>query len=424
VTFALPNPNDFESQVQAGQNLISQIQAGDTDSLLQAGISLAGNAIGGQAGAVLTDALGGAMSGYAMAGPMGAAIGAVIGIAEAFSSLSSPADEVVAIWGVSSATQTITQRVAAMASSSLGIYSGNPVGWHMADYCAFASPPGMGSSSLFSILKSSALKIINDSDPHTFGEGVTSQDYNATAASQLQGVTLQSTQALCTPVWFYWYASTQVADCYQDIYFGSGGAGGPPSQLMQTWLQNTNSSAGLSKQTIVQRAIARAPDPAFWSADLYGQTMSSGLFSSGFATVYYNPDLMNAMATVFMMLAAGASVQAIVSELLIQAAILNNSGTNAPGQGPGTLLGGTQNQYGFKQLLAFYINLAKAENEAAGVTPSTWDMVGAVAGGALIAILGGTLAYSLYKHESPIVVAEGGLGRVRTAVGRVGRRFT
>jgi len=421
--FSLPDPNDLNGQIAAGQNLISQVQnaaaTGDVSGLLDAGIALA---LPGTVGTVLTDSMGGALTGLAMAGPAGAAFGAVLGAVEGISSLFAPADSVIGTYGQSEATNTITQRVAKLAGMNTGIYSGNPVGWHMADFCAFAFPPSSSQNAdlfdvVFSAAKTSLIANLTGFGNAGYLSQLPGYFTNPLPASEILSVQ----QALCTPVWFLWYQSQQIVDCDQDLFFGSGGAGGTPNQLLQTWLQNANAVGGLSKNVIIQRAIARAPDPLFWSTDLYGSTFSSGVFSSGFATVYYNVDLINAMATVLMMLAAGASTQAIVSELLMQQAILANSGSKAPGQGTGSLVGGDVNHVGFQQLLAWYINLANAENEAAGLSLGTWGMVGAVALGALATLLVGTLGYSVYTRQSPRVVMQAEWSRTKAAVSRVGR---
>jgi len=211
---------------------------------------------------------------------------------------------------------------------------------------------------------------------------------------------------LCTPVWFDWYQPGQIVDCEKDLFFGSGGAGGNVSALLQTWINSTYAQNGLSQQQIVQRAIASMIDPMYFGSDLYGLPMPSGF--SGWGTAYYNTDLLN----------AGASTQAIVSELLIQSAILAAHG----GQDPtGNKLPGDVklNQYGFHQLLDDHIRMAQTENALIPPAPappaglSTGAQIATVFGAAGATMAVGLLGYSAYTKQSPADVLRGLRSRIR-----------
>jgi hypothetical protein len=420
MAFAIPAEGDFEGQAQAGANLIEQIESGDTAGLLEAGISAIGGPLGSSpGGAMLMDAVGGALSGFAMYGPVGAALGGALGALEgAAGSFFGPADTVIDIYGVSQATQTITGDVQALGAKAPNPLNNHPAGWAMADYLAFARPPS--------------------SSKNVDGFSQTASSVQAYAISQMGGVSagellasvegsgfiagsLQSQVPLCTPVWFEWFTYSSIVDCYQDLLFGSGGAGGDPNALYNAWVQSTLATGSLSQAEIVKRAAAVAPDPFYFSASLYGATFSSGAFGAGYATVYWNPDLLNAMATVMAMRSCGASTQAILSELLIQAAILQKTGGLAPGGGsmPGDI---ALNQYGFRRLLDDYIRLANAQNAAAGISSasaiSTGGMAGSVALGATGALLAGVLGYSLYTRRSPVDVTRAALARTKLALRR------
>lgn len=444
MAFQLPNAGDIEGQVQSGNNLISQIHSAANDptasaGLLEAGISLVANAIGGPGGAVLTDALGGAMSGFAMAGPMGAVAGAIVGLAEGILGLFQGADAVVATVGVSAATQTISAAVQAIGAQHPDILTGKPQGWAMADWAAFARPPHTtkNSKTFFAMMQAVSRYVASTitpglselamSGPYAQNDsGDPSNIANALCGTQWQMTSRCNNytpaqfaawqKSLCTPVWFDWYQPGQIEDCEKDLFFGSGGAGGNVSALLQTWINSTYAQNGLSQQQIVQRAVSSMIDPMYFGSDLYGLPMPSGF--SGWGTVYYNPDLMNAVATVLMMRSAGASTQAIVSELLIQAAILSAHGSQDPS---GNKLPGDVklNQYGFHQLLDDHIRMAQTENalippvSTAPAGLSTGAQIATVFGAAGATMAVGLLGYSAYKKQSPVDVLQGLRSRIR-----------
>ena len=433
--FQLPNPGDIQGQAQQGLTLINQIQSGNTSALLQAGVSLLG-AIPGSGGAILQDAIGGAFSGFAMGGPCGAVIGGIVGLAEGVESVIAGADAVTSVLGVSKATQIIGARVASLSNKNVAVLSGNPQGWAMADWVSFAHPPNTSGNAagFMTLMKNVAgyyVSVVDPVGPAAFepymfqdGDGNPNCIANALCGSNSAPACNQYTAKqflgkqgpLCTPVWFNWYQPSNIVDCNHYLSFGSGGAGGDAAALLSTWQQSTYAQGGLSQADIVQRAIATLPDRLYWSYDLYGTTLPSGV--GGWQTIYYNVDLMNAMATVLMMRSAGGSTQTIVSELLIQSAILAQSGGVDPSGNPlpGNL---TQNQYGFHRFVDDHIKMAIQENAAAGTSLSTSDMVGAVATGATLTVLAGILGYSAYTKQSPVAATGALLARGR----RLGRWF-
>src|SRR5208282_5066356 len=79
---------------------------------------------------------------------------------------------------------------------------------------------------------------------------------------------------------------------------------------------------------IVENALKRRPSARWFAIDLYGALLPTGgkLMGNTWSTVYWDPDTLNAMATVLGMLNVGASTQAIVSELMLQVSILHDEG--------------------------------------------------------------------------------------------------
>jgi len=323
----LPSVGDVQGQAQAGQNLANQIEqaagpGGDPSALLEEGIALAGTAIGGSDGvAIGLETIGGALAGFAMAGPMGAAIAFVGSFASVLEGYVHSADTAVAN-GVSKATLTISSRIAGFGKPvGAGPNIGAPGGWSAADWSAFARPPS-------TTRNASKAAEINDNGRQYMWNASAGKSLKplrpATGSQLLQWI--RSQKPLCTPIWFYWSDPGKVVDCDSDLYFGSGGAGGSVSVLKQRWVQGTTAFAGMTQEQIVNAAIPRLPDPLYWAADLYGIVGPGNMFGSGYSTAWFNIDLINAMATVLTMLSMGASIQAIVSELLIQSYILSVQG--------------------------------------------------------------------------------------------------
>jgi hypothetical protein len=113
----------------------------------------------------------------------------------------------------------------------------------------------------------------------------------------------------------------------------------------------------ISQKACVELALRRAPDPLFFSADLYGCIPNNSY------TIYYNIDLLNALATVLAMISHGASSRAVACELLTQANILQET------QALGHHVGDPANvSPGFRALLDDYLALAHAEDHDKNAT--------------------------------------------------------
>jgi len=419
VAFQLPSASDVQAQKQAGENLAQQIElaaGGNQDavnSLLEAGIAIAGNAIGGLGGDAVA-MVGGALAGLAMAGPMGAAIAAVGAFAQdVVSAFSAGVDTSHAV-GASEATATIANRIQAMGIPvGLGPNIGKPGGWSAADWSAFARPPSStkNTQKLLSIARNGWNYAWNQ----TMGGNVPGNMPYPGLAPQFSTPSAFASfqQPLCTPVFFYWTQPSNIVDCVQDAAFGSGGAGGSVSTLKQRWVQGTTPRLGLSQSQIVEAAIPRLPDPLYWSGMLYAAVGMSGL--SGYSTTYTNVDLLNGIATWLTMLCAGASMQAVVSELLLQSYILGQQGDQDTSGNP--IKNPSQNQYGFHQLVGDAISIAQQENAAMPVASVGFPLsgqIGAFFAGASGMALAAILAYSLFTRTSPLVVTRMAVQRVRS----------
>lgn len=469
---SVPEAGDIAGQVQAGVDLISalaQVANGtlDASALVENGISIAGEALSGGitaaadvVGAVTTTAL----SGLAMTGPTGAAIAdavaagvsaataeipvvgevvavvaAVIEILAAY--VGGGVDSVDQVLGASKATAQICGSIGRFSSSHKSL-SGNPIGWEMADYLAFVRPPSSSTSpekfkSLMSEVAQFYISKSNSYAPELNQSNDTNNIVNAINSfvgvvnSSLPIYTAEEFLSwqvpLCTPVWFDWYKPTGIEDCNTDLTFGGGGdsttalaqwqamvSSSAAQKKLSAWLKATPSVGGLSPTQIVQMAMVAPLDPLYWSSDLYGMVGSSGS-ADGFATVYYNVDLMNGIATHLMMRASGASPMGVLSELLMQSALLSQyGGTDSSGN---SIPNVSKNQYGFHRLVDDYITYVNALGYSQSL--STAGMVGAVVAGAAGATLVGILGYSLWKRQSPLVT----VGQAKSKIIRVGGRY-
>jgi hypothetical protein len=445
MSFQFPQPGDIQGSIQKGNDLINQIQGAANDpsaaaGLLEAGISLAGNAVGGPGGSILTSAVAAGVSGFAMAGPMGAVAGAIFALAEGVLSMFQGANAVIGTVGVSAATQTITAAVQAMASQHPDILTGKPQGWAMADWMAFARPPSSthNTKGFFNLMQAVSRYIASTIPPGSaaFSSGHVPYSQNdsgdpSNIANALCGTQWQISGAncnkytpsqfarwqkpLCTPVWFDWYQSNQIVDCDKDLFFGDGGAGGSVDELKQRWIQSTYAQNGMSQEQIVDNAIAHMIDPMYFGSDLYGVPTPSGF--SGYGTVYYNTDLMNGIATVLMMRSAGALTKSIAAELMIQSAILAAHGAEDPSGNP--MPGDVSlNQYGFHHLLNDHLRMVQEEEAGLAVVPVSTDLslaakIGIVTAAASGAVLVGVLGYSAVTKTSPRETTRLAIARTR-----------
>jgi hypothetical protein len=370
----LPPVGNYVAQAQRGTELIQQITGGDEGPLLQAGVSLV-NAFSGKlggGGAVIVDALSGALSGAAVAGPCGAVVGGVVAAVGAAASMFSPADSVLELIGVSQATQTITANVAALVGAHPNPWTGKPQGWALSDYLYATAYAQTSRSPRWAAVYNSALLQLDTwgrSSPASGGAIWGSGPWTAPSAR------IQDQVTVCTPFLFEWYESADITDCLYDLLFGPGQVGSNTqasanavAALRQDFHQSVYALPHLRQDQIVSRAIARAPDPMWRAAGLFGATYGSGIFNSGWATVYVNLDLANAVATSLAMLSIGASSMAITSELLMQSAILRKSGNLDPAGQPipnATTLAPKQVQFGFHQFVDAWIEQCRRENAAA-----------------------------------------------------------
>jgi hypothetical protein len=427
MSFQLPAPGDIQGQIQAGQNLAQQIEqasgpGGDPSALLEAGIAIAGSSIGGGAG-VAVSTVGGILAGAAMAGPMGAAI-AFVGSVAAILSQAFSGGSTAQANGVSKATATISNRIQSYGTPvGLGPNVGEPGGWSAADWSAFARPPSKtkNQSKLFSMVRN-ALTFYQYTNPGAIGEeaqlffgidnlpdSLNGENPNSFASKQVP---------LCTPIWFNWNNPSLIANCDRDLKFGSGGAGGSVATLKNRWIQGTKPLPGLSQSQIVANAIRNLPDPLYWSSSLYGWVWPSGWEGSDYDTAYFNIDLLNAMASTLNMLSRGASLQAVISELLIQSYILSMQGSEDLTGKPISHV--SDNQYGFHQFVDDYLVMGRAQQQTA-TSPdlSTGAKVGAVLAGVTGAVLVGILGYSAVTKTSPVQTTRLALARA----GQLRRRF-
>jgi hypothetical protein len=415
MSFQLPAPGDIQGQIQAGQNLAQQIEQasgpdGDPSALLGEGIAIAGTAVGGTEGIALST-IGGELAGFAMAGPVGAAIAFLGSYVAVLSSYVKSSDTAVA-YGVSKATETISARIAGFGKPvGSGPNIGAPGGWSAADWSAFARPPSTTNNP-------SKAAAINANGRQYLWNSVAGKSLKPGIATGNQlHQWISSQKPICTPIWFYWSDPNKIVDCDSDLYFGKGGAGGSVGTLKNRWIQGTTSTAGMTQSQIVDAAIPRLPDPLYWAADLYGTIGPGNMFGSGYSTVYVNVDLLNAMATVLTMLSMGASIRAVLSELLIQSYILSVQGSQDTSGGK--IANAGMNQYGFHQLVDDYIRMAQAQQTATSTDLSTGAKIGAVLAGATGAILVGILGYSAVTKTSPVQTTRLALARA----GQLRRRF-
>jgi hypothetical protein len=110
-----------------------------------------------------------------------------------------------------------------------------------------------------------------------------------------------------------------------------------------------------TRDQIVAYAEANRPSPMFYASDLYVAQQQAG--SAGSNQLFGNCATMSGVATVFGLLAAGGSVQSVISELLIQQAVL------------ATPLGPSAVPQLFRLLVEEYLAKAIAEQGTTVATP-------------------------------------------------------
>jgi hypothetical protein len=217
-------------------------------------------------------------------------------------------------------------------------------------------------------------------------------------------------QPLATPVFWGWGEPGSpdqpglINDVENNEFFGKTNKN--ITDFYNIWKGDTtpivnNAGEQLSVQDIMTYAEANRPSPMFYASDLYV------LQTAGRDQIFCNCDVMSGVATVFGQLAAGASCQSIISELLMQQSILQS-------------LDGKVSPL-FRLLVEEYLAKATAEREtatlaAANNPPAGWSTGAKVALGAAVLGVGGLLGYSAYKKESPLVVIQGLKSSIRSRI--------
>ena len=422
----LPGVGQIQGQIKTGMSLLAQIQGGSITSAAEGGFELAAGAAAdvlanlgpkGQAvAAILEGAVAGVATGIgagvaigaaagASIGPWGAVAGAIVGAAVGFAEgefMGAPLPPLAV------ANSTATSAIAGALQGWITAWGqdpdGAPPGQHMADWCAAATPPkSMDSleSKQFLILGKSIVQWASQHDSQglfydhrtkLLGIGNTSptilaywkMSFNPTPGAS--SVSLQEFVSwqipICAPVFWNWFAPTQMAGttCSSSTGGGDNDEGyvtalsypgtqqsmpspNNPKELETIWRQYTRARGGKTANEIVDSAKKRRPSPKWFALDVYGAWLPTGgkLMGNTWSTVYFDCDLLNGMATVLGMLAVGSSTQAIVSELLLQVSILYNSGIkkySAESVSPG-----------LKMLLDDYLYMAHQEHWEAYVKP-------------------------------------------------------
>ena len=365
---------------------------------------LAGAASGFAAGLATGAALGSSL------GPYGAVAGAVIGAAvgfleDEFGSQPLPPMAVNA----TAATAAISAAIVGWNSAWGVTPGGKPQGWNMADWCAAAFPPYKMSSYDGKRLYRLTYAITKWATPfdtqhilfdnRTFAGAVFGdaqgpptvlnfcrRDPGATTfeGKPFAWPLLVSWQVpICSGAfWEWWQVSAMGSACatstggadndedtvtaltYPDAtsYIqGIGNTSGPQgtaAQFLQIWTQMTAARGGLTAKQIVAKAMARRPSALWFAVDLYGAWLPSGARTVGdtWGTVYWDCDLLNAMATVLGMLSVGAPTTAICSELMLQMTILHAEGAKTFSKG--------NISPGIRELLDDYLYMAHQEEWA------------------------------------------------------------
>jgi cell division septum initiation protein DivIVA len=440
----LPVVGNIQGQIATGMSLLGQIQGGNESGAIEGGIGLAVNAAAGalsnlgskgkEVATILEGAAAGAAAGASL-GPYGAAAGAIIGavagfLEDEFGGVSLPPLAVNA----TQATQAISAAVASWNSGATGGWSltpdGHVQGWHMAQWCAAAYPPKtmsnydakrlarLGHTIVTWGAKYDTQNLFHDGRTKLGGGAASMTILNYLQQQKPDPLTFRSWQLpICSDVFWDWYQPSQMGDFCS---VGTGGSipgrdgaayindltypgnhnyapDGTPAALLSAWQQMTTAQGSKTTQQIVKSAVARRPSALWFACDLYGAWLPTAgkLVGANWSTVYFDADLLNAMATVLGMLSVGSSTQAIVSELLLQISILHVSGavTESPDNvSPGVrellddyLYMGHQeywakhsNSRSFAQWVAHYLSLTSPAERSAGVA---WSLSkGPVAG--------------------------------------------
>jgi hypothetical protein len=341
---AIPGAGNVPAQLAQGQALLSQAQSaissGDPNAigaLLSAGVTLASGQTASVVGSLVRFAMtvgGGALAGSA-GGPVGAVVGAVAGAVEAALQGVFGGGVAKATVSYPSASATEIYKLNVQWSGLAGHMGGetqNPQGWTLCDYLAAKYPIRL---SKYSIKTRSLLLLDNISqsawlDMGNTGPAPVGYAPDDLAEAQLVGqarASALSAPPLCTPVFWLWAQSSEIADCSHNQYNVS------PLPLPQLWTLWQNDSGGLDftgpggKMTvamIMARAEAFRPDPFFWSSALYW-------FDGKENYTFGNLETLNGMAAWLGLLAVGTRMKGIANELLLQQKMIHDeTGTIPP----------------------------------------------------------------------------------------------
>jgi len=344
---------------------------------------------GREVAGILEGAAAGAAAG-SVVGPYGAAIGAIIGALGAFTEEEFNGNPLppMAVQ-VSQATLAISQAMYGWQETWGYTPDGRCQGWHMATWAAAAHPPNqMSDFDAKRLLRvgneivawagqwdskqwagRSGQGLFYDNREMTFGGSAPAtiltllQHPELIGSSQDPGVGTVNPQPGTLPgyaqfrkyqvpvaasVFWQWggppsaMSGNDVAsgtagnwnDTVQDLTYpelGNGKGSGPimsAQQAFSAWSQMGKTVVGKTPAQVAREAVKRCPSGMWFACYLYGANLPTGgkLVGNTWSTVYWDPDTINAMATVLSMLSVGATTRAICSELMLQVSVLNVSG--------------------------------------------------------------------------------------------------
>ncbi len=145
-------------------------------------------------------------------------------------------------------------------------------------------------------------------------------------------------QPLASDVLWNWFQPEQIVNVENNQFYQNTEVRGIQNKTTQDyykiWYNDTvpiiSNYGSYTVDQIVEYAEANRPSPMFYASDLYVAQQQAG--SAGSNQLFGNCATMSGVATVFGLLAAGGSVQSVISELLIQQSVLNDldSGNISP----------------------------------------------------------------------------------------------
>jgi hypothetical protein len=354
--------------------LLNAAKAADGSTLLQAGVTIAQN-LGGEAGVLARQivSVGSAVaSGFAVGGPYGAAVGAVVGLAGILGTIFEGYQGVYPVNPTQGEQKLYELQVQWYTNipKNKGAEFQNPQGWTLYDYLVRAHPPNTttrgqdlynlkgygtplglkGPKSVWGHVRSSDG---TGSDPLFLNTYASPADYLARGGVGGDGYQHVALQGLCTPVFWFWGQAAEIQDCLLNEWFGVS-----PFSLAtykQYAVNDIFPTSDRSAADIFASAVARAPDPLYFDANLYA-VQGSPMTAQYEHTVFFNPAGLIAVSTVLGLLQVGASTRAIVSELLFQQKVLHDTDGSIPPL--------------VQMLVDDYTKLGKAE-DAAKKTPLT-----------------------------------------------------